>query len=107
MPWPKLNTCRSRRDEGCARSKARWTTCSVSQAPTPGLAERVKELLPNALDVTVDHPRDAGQAQTERGKAAGSSPPQLFAAYYEYRHRTPPPPELQQRFDAVHEEAAK
>ncbi len=31
-----------------------------AEAPTPGLADRVKELLPNALDVTVDYPRDAG-----------------------------------------------
>jgi exonuclease SbcD len=78
-----------------------------AEAPTPGLADRVKELLPNALDVTVDHPRDAS-AQPERGKGRGKlAPAQLFAAYYEHRHQTAPPKELQQLFDAIHEEAAK
>jgi len=79
-----------------------------AEAPTPGLAERVKELLPNALDVTVDHPRDGATAQQERGKGRGKlAPAQLFAAYYEYRHQTAPPKELQQLFDQIHEEAAK
>jgi exonuclease SbcD len=78
-----------------------------AEAPTPGLADRVKELLPNALDVTVDHPREAGQ-QPERGKGRGKlAPAQLFAAYYEHRNQTPPPEELQQLFDQLHEEAAK
>ena len=78
-----------------------------AEAPTPGLADRVKELLPNALDVTVDHPRDAG-AQPERGKGRGKlAPAQLFAAYYEHRNQAPPPAELQKLFDAIHEEAAK
>jgi exonuclease SbcD len=78
-----------------------------AEAPTPGLADRVKELLPNALDVTVDHPRDAG-AQPERGRGRGKlAPAQLFAAYYEHRNQAPPPAELQKLFDAIHEEAAK
>ena len=75
-----------------------------AEAPTPGLADRVKELLPNALDVTVDYPRDAG-AQPERGKGRGKlAPAQLFAAYYEHRNQTPPPTELQQLFDQLHED---
>jgi exonuclease SbcD len=78
-----------------------------AEAPTPGLADRVKALLPNALDVTVDHPRDAG-AQPERGKGRGKlAPAQLFAAYYEHRNQTPPPAEIQKLFDAIHEEAAR
>jgi exonuclease SbcD len=78
-----------------------------AEAPTPGLSDRVKELLANALDVTVDHPRDAG-AQPERGKGRGKlAPAQLFGAYYEHRNQAPPPPDLQRLFDQVHEEAAK
>ena len=78
-----------------------------AEAPTPGLADRVKELLPNALDVTVDYPRDAG-AQPERGKGRGKlAPAQLFAAYYEHRNQAPPPAELQKLFDAIHDEAAR
>jgi DNA repair protein SbcD/Mre11 len=76
--------------------------------PEPGLAERVRELLPNALDVSVDHPRDGEQPQGERGKGRVKlAPGQLFAAYYEYRHQTPPPKELRQLFDRIHEEAAR
>jgi exonuclease SbcD len=79
-----------------------------AEAPTPGLAERIKELLPNALEVTVDHPRNGGRAQDERDKGRVKlAPAQLFAAYYEYRHQTPPPQELQQLFDQVHEDVAK
>ncbi len=79
-----------------------------AEAPTPGLADRVKELLPNALDVTVDHPRDAGTAQPERGRGRVKlAPAQLFAAYYEHRHQAPPPAELRQLFDRIHEEATK
>jgi exonuclease SbcD len=79
-----------------------------AEAPTPGLAERVKELLPNALEVTVDHPREGGKGQDERGKGRVKlAPAQLFAAYYEYRHQTPPPRELQQLFDQMHEDVAK
>jgi exonuclease SbcD len=80
----------------------------LAEGPTPGLADRVKELLPNALDVTVEHPRDEGVATAgPAGSRAGLAPGQLFAAYYRHRHRASPPPELQQLFDAVHEEAAR
>jgi exonuclease SbcD len=78
-----------------------------AEAPTPGLAERVRELLPDALDVTVDHPRDGGRPPGGRAQGrVGLAPGQLFAAYYAYRNQSPPPAELQQLFDQVHEEAA-
>ncbi|MFI5168835.1 MAG: exonuclease SbcCD subunit D C-terminal domain-containing protein, partial [Vicinamibacterales bacterium] len=79
-----------------------------ADGPTPGLAERVKELLPNALDVTVDHPRDPAQAKTTGGEGRVKlAPNRLFAAYYEHRHNAPPSKELQQLFDQVHEEATR
>jgi exonuclease SbcD len=90
------------------RSSAYLRVTVKAEAPTPGLAVRVKELLPNALEVTVDHPRDEGKARDERGKGRVKlAPAQLFAAYYEYRHQAPPPTELQQLFDQVHEDVAK
>ncbi|HXK11441.1 MAG TPA: exonuclease SbcCD subunit D [Vicinamibacteria bacterium] len=76
-------------------------------SPVPGLAERVKELLPNALDVTVDHPRNATGPEPSGGSRVGLEPATLFAAYYERRNRTPPPPELQALFAAVYEEASR
>jgi exonuclease SbcD len=79
-----------------------------AEAPTPGLAERVKELLPNALDVTVDHPRNGSGPRGERGRGrVRLAPGELFAAYYAYRHQSPPPAELQRLFDQIHEEAAR
>jgi exonuclease SbcD len=79
-----------------------------ADGPTPGLAERVKELLPNALDVTVEHPREAARANGNAGAGRVKlAPSQLFAAYYEHRHQTKPPEELQQLFDQVHEEATR
>jgi exonuclease SbcD len=79
-----------------------------AEAPTPGLAERVKELLPNALEVTVDHPRNGGGPPGERIRGrVRLAPRQLFAEYYASRHRAPPPAELQQLFDRIHDEAAK
>jgi exonuclease SbcD len=79
-----------------------------ADAPTPGLADRVKELLPSALDVTVEHPRSDGAAAPDPGRSRVKlAPAQLFAAYYEHRHQAPPPRELQQLFDAVHDEATR
>jgi exonuclease SbcD len=79
-----------------------------ADGPVPGLAEQVKELLPNTLEVTVDHPRRGGAGREERGKGRVElAPAQLFAAYYEQRHQTPPPTELQRLFDQIHEEATK
>jgi exonuclease SbcD len=97
------------------RLAAEWTENDYlrvrvkADSPTPGLAERVKELLPNALDVTVEHPRDPakpGAADPSQGRVK-LAPNRLFAAYYEHRHNAPPSPELQQLFDQVHEEATK
>jgi exonuclease SbcD len=80
-----------------------------ADGPTPGLAERVKELLPNALDVTVEHKKDpAANGTQERGQGRVKlAPSRLFAAYYEHRNQTKPPRELQQLFDQVHEEATR
>jgi len=74
-------------------------------APAPGLAEQVKELLPNALEVTVDHPRikppppDKPRVQLEPGE--------LFAAFYDQRNGSPPSEELLALFQALYEEAQR
>jgi exonuclease SbcD len=95
------------------RSAEAWTDDYLRvrvkvDAPTPGLADRVRELLPNALDVTVDHPRNGGGTREDRAKGRVKlAPAQLFAAYYEQRHQTLPPAELRQLFDQIHEEATR
>jgi exonuclease SbcD len=109
----RLRTVTARLDE-LERDASEWTDDYLrvrvkADSPTPGLAERVKELLPNALDVTVEHPRDpqsknGGEKSPTR---VGLSPAKLFSAYYEHRNQTPPSKELQQLFDQVHEEATR
>ena len=79
-----------------------------TQAPVPGLAEQVKELLPNALDVAVDHPREdtTGDAETE-GSRAQLEPAELFARYYERKNGAPPSSELRKLFRTLYEEARR
>lgn len=80
-----------------------------ADGPVPGLAERVKELLPNALDVAVAHPRAEGTPSAS-GSGVGRvrlEPGRLFATYYEHRNGAPPPPELQTLFEALYEEASR
>ena len=75
--------------------------------PLPGLGDRVKELLPNALDVTVDHPRTETRGEPEGGSRTGLEPRRLFAAYYRHRNGAEPPPELAAAFSAIYEEASR
>lgn len=76
--------------------------------PVPGLAEQVKELLPNALDVSVDHPRAAGEGATDdAGGRVALEPGRLFATYYQHRNGAEPPPELRQLFESLYEEASR
>jgi exonuclease SbcD len=71
-------------------------------APVPGLAEQVKQILPNALDVTVDHPRE------EPGPVAARTslePTELFARYYARKNGAEPSEALSALFQAIYEEA--
>jgi exonuclease SbcD len=79
-----------------------------SEAPMPGLAEQVKELLPNALDVTVDHPRDEGvDAGDEGASRTRLEPGELFTRYYERKNGAPPSEELSKLFQSLYEEAQR
>ena len=79
-----------------------------TEAPVPGLAEQVKEFLPHALDVTVDHPRDEGaDERDEEGPRTQLEPGELFTRYYERKNGAPPPAELRKLFHALYEEAQR
>jgi exonuclease SbcD len=80
-----------------------------ADGPAPGLADRVKELLPNALDVAVDHPRSDGEPGPggDAARRVGLEPGRLFATYYEHRNGAPPPTGLQRLFEALYEEARR
>ena len=100
----RSSSCRSPRAAACATCRARSPELGRlagergrrlpararcrSTAPLPGLAERVKELLPNALDVTRRLPARARAARSRPppARAACSSPRPLFADFYERTH---------------------
>ncbi len=75
----------------------------------PGLAEQVKELLPNALDVSLELPAAAadGSPCEEGASRAGMEPTQLFAEYYRRRNGADPPEELRALFAELREEASR
>jgi exonuclease SbcD len=76
------------------------------EAPAPGIAEQVKELLPNALDVSLVY-----DALAIPGPAAGDpqrrslKPAELFADFYRRKHQAEPPAEMLALFESVFEEA--
>lgn len=79
-----------------------------AEAPSPGLADEVKERLPNALDVTVDYPKTATSAPgAGDSPRTGQEPIELFRRYYRQRHEADPPPELAALFHSLYEEAAR
>ncbi len=73
------------------------------QGPVPGLAEQVKELLPNAVEVTLDYLRTPTQPQP--GRTASMPPGELFAEFYQRRNEAAAGGELMDLFQAVYEEA--
>jgi exonuclease SbcD len=76
---------------------------SIDQ-PLPGLADRVRDALPNALDIRLVLPeRDEGR---ERISLRGLSPREQFTSYYSAAHQADPADELLDAFDRVHEEVS-
>jgi hypothetical protein len=75
--------------------------------PTPGIAEHVKELLPNALEVAVDFPREKLASEGRSRGLRQQSPEQLFADYVSQRNGAPAGPELLELFRRLHDEAAR
>ena len=72
------------------------------EAPLPGIAEQVKELLPHALDVSLVYET---QAKAPSGPARGGlKPAELFADFYRGKQKADPPPALLALFETVLEE---
>jgi exonuclease SbcD len=71
--------------------------------PVPGLAQEVRDLLPNAVDIVVEHAAREGEPQPlEFGR---QTPAELFTAYYGDLHDgAEPPTELMSLFNQLHEE---
>lgn len=69
------------------------------EQPEPGIAERVREALPNAVDVQLDYDRadDEGEAEA-LGQLSAS---ELFTRYYLTQHGAQPAPELLALFEEL------
>ena len=66
--------------------------------PTPGIADRVREILPNALDVALDYERTE---EEQRPSVRSLEPRQQFVSYYRSAHGTEPHGDLLTAFDDV------
>jgi exonuclease SbcD len=69
--------------------------------PIPGIADRVREILPNVLDVRLDYEREEAEL---RPTLRGMEPSEQFVAYYRDHHGAEPTEELLRAFDRVYEE---
>jgi exonuclease SbcD len=72
--------------------------------PLPGVAEQVKEMLPLALDVSLDYERQ--ESATAPAVPRGSlRPEEMFADFFARKNGAPPSPEMLDLFRRVYEEA--
>ncbi len=74
----------------------------VCDGPQPGLADQVREILPNALEVRLDYPRQ--DAERRAGELRRLTPRDLFARYYHERHGAPIDDAVSKLFDELLEE---
>jgi exonuclease SbcD len=70
-----------------------------TDGPVPGIADRVREALPNALDVHLEYERHEHEPNAE--PVSSLHPRDQFVAYYRTEHQTEPPEELLGAFDEV------
>jgi exonuclease SbcD len=70
--------------------------------PIPGIADRIREILPNALHINMDIPRPAGAEDAVA--ISGARPGDLFAAFYRTKYQSEPPEEVAKLFGALYEE---
>ncbi len=70
--------------------------------PLPGLAEQVREIVPNAVDIVVE--RTDEDAEEARAAVQKMSPQELFTAYHQGTYGSEPAPALLALFNRLHEE---
>jgi exonuclease SbcD len=74
-----------------------------AEGPVPGIAEQVRELLPNALDVSMEYKRQ--EAEPAALRLQQLKPAELFTDFFQRKNGAPPPAELLRLFEDVYEEA--
>ena len=75
-----------------------------TDGPVPGIADRVRELLPNAVDVHLRYERDEGGADGD--PLSSLRPRDQFLAYFRASHGAEPGDALMAAFDELAEEEA-
>jgi exonuclease SbcD len=73
----------------------------LDEPPSPGLADKVREILENAVDVAVVH-RQRDEEKPDPAPRLGRSPQELFAEYL--RERDEDEPRLRALFDELLDE---
>jgi DNA repair protein SbcD/Mre11 len=68
--------------------------------PVPGIADFVREILPNALEIRLDYPR----MEMSPIEIAGCDPYELFTRFYRHQRASAPPDELSKLFRRLYEE---
>jgi exonuclease SbcD len=77
-----------------------------TDGPVPGIADRVRELLPNAVDIQVVYERDEGPAEPGGG-VRSLSPREQFLHYFRHAHGADPETALVAAFDHVYDEVGE
>jgi exonuclease SbcD len=74
-----------------------------TEGPVPGIAERVRDALPNAVDVKLKYER--GEEPPAGAPVSSLQPRDQFVSYYRRQHGVDEvPPAILSAFDEVHEE---
>jgi hypothetical protein len=71
----------------------------TTDGPVPGIADRVRDELPNALDVHLVY--DRVEDRPSGDPVSSLQPRDQFVAYYRSQHRAEPPEDLLAAFDEV------
>jgi hypothetical protein len=74
-----------------------------AEAPLPGLAEQVREMLPGAVDVQLEYERP--EHAPVQGRLGRLGPLELFTEFYRQKNGAEPPEEMVALFRNGYEEA--
>jgi DNA repair protein SbcD/Mre11 len=75
-----------------------------ADGPMPGIADQVRDALPNAIDVSVAYKREVPE-EPAVSRLQQLRPAELFGDFFRQKNGAPPAPELMQLFESVYEEA--
>jgi exonuclease SbcD len=79
-----------------------WLRVTVKvDMPLPGIADNVREILPNTLEVRLDYPH----IDTQTIEMAGTDPLELFSRFYTRQRSAEPPEAITKLFSTLYEEA--